>query len=596
MKFKKKKGFTLTELIAVIIVLALLITLSIVAFVGIRKNVLKKDYNNLVSYLEAKAAEYANETNITTVSVEELIKQGVVTADDQKAIYNPENKESMNCYIIKSTFKDGKYVAKLAENLGEENGKCNSYIQTNKFEICKYDASSGNCESFRSDFWFKEDITLGIKYSNSNNAINDANALYNWTSTSGTTSNENLITTNTDTVNQNTYKCEVTIGTIKGEASSKINIDKQAPVVEEVNYDTGWAAIKNVVLKANDMGGSGVGGYDVVKDGFECQNYVTNNNFVIKENGSYKYCVIDKAGNVTSNTFTVDKIDNKAPQNLKVEADDGVTSGSWHKRPFNLKFSATGNNVIYYFNTRKYNESYSNNLLLIGLGLNNIESSYNQKIVDVKACNAAGVCSDVVSYEIKYDATAPHYDRGGSIGNGSYSKPIYSDNAGGIGNVTVYTCATTGVPSFGDSCFSSYQTYYSYSCGLTYYLYSYAEDGLGNKSDIMKHNDYYYESCPAPTYDDWDSDDTGTGGSSGGSYCDATCQMKNNSEKWWDIKNDNSIPNDEKQRLLDDLHRDNENISGGNPDCGSGCTYNPGDGTWSDDSGNSLYRPSNGRK
>ena len=58
-----KKGFTLTELIAVIVILSLIISLATISVLAIRKNVLKKDYNNLVTYLETKAAEYANETN-----------------------------------------------------------------------------------------------------------------------------------------------------------------------------------------------------------------------------------------------------------------------------------------------------------------------------------------------------------------------------------------------------------------------------------------------------------------------------------------------------------------------------------------------------
>ena len=41
-----KKGFTLTELIAVIVVLSLLISISTVVFINVRKNVLKKARNS----------------------------------------------------------------------------------------------------------------------------------------------------------------------------------------------------------------------------------------------------------------------------------------------------------------------------------------------------------------------------------------------------------------------------------------------------------------------------------------------------------------------------------------------------------------------
>ena len=74
---KKNKAFTLTELIAVIVILSILITLSVVVFMNIRRNTLEKEYTNLVSYLETKAALYAKDTGITTISVEDLIKEGL---------------------------------------------------------------------------------------------------------------------------------------------------------------------------------------------------------------------------------------------------------------------------------------------------------------------------------------------------------------------------------------------------------------------------------------------------------------------------------------------------------------------------------------
>ena len=65
---KNKKGFTLIELIAVLVVLSILITSSVAVFINIRNSVLEKEKSNLITYLETKAIEYANETNVTAVS------------------------------------------------------------------------------------------------------------------------------------------------------------------------------------------------------------------------------------------------------------------------------------------------------------------------------------------------------------------------------------------------------------------------------------------------------------------------------------------------------------------------------------------------
>lgn len=603
---KKKKGFTLVELIAVIVVLSLIVALSSAIFISVRKNILKKDYDNLVTYLEAKASEYANKTNITTISVEDLIKEGVIKPDDQSDIYNPQNKESMNCYIIKSTFEDGEYVSKLSEDLGKSDGKCNTYEKTSIFQMCVMDGS-GNCNAISSNAWFKDDIVLAIKYSNGK-VVSDAS--FNWTSTSGLASVDANITTNTEDtlVNQSTYKCEVIANStdgkkLQGEVSSVIGIDKQFPVIEEVKYDTNWAQSKEVVISATDMTGSGIKGYSFVKENEDCGKYGSSNKFTYTSEGNYKYCVSDNVGNVTTGVFTIEKIDSATPKNPEISASDGISSGKWHTgSAFTLTFAKgmgeeSKSEIKFYYGTN------ANNLNNIGNSLSNIANNYNRQTIYVKACNEAGKCSGISSYKVYYDNTAPHYVSGGSLGAGSISKPKYEDNTGGSGNVTVYVCATSGgTPSKNSSCFSSQSTSYSYSCGTTYTLYSYAKDAAGNSSSVMSHNTYY-DACYTPPSSGGGSSSGGSssrpsggGSSSGGSTCDATCQMKKNSEAWWDAENNSSLSQAEKDRIQSELHEKNKNLAGGNNDCGSGCSYKDNNGKWYDSNGNPLYDTSNGKK
>lgn len=589
-----KRGFTLTELISVIVILSLIISLATISVLAIRKNVLKKDYNNLVTYLETKAAEYANETNITTISVEDLIKEGKISPDDQNTVYNPETKESMNCYIIKSTFENGKYTSTLSTNLGMSNGKCNIYEKTDKYEICRYDESTKKCTSFKSTDWFKEDISLSIKYTNdkNNTAINSQDVTFNWTSTNGFSSSEKIIKTETNLINQSTYKCEVTEGNSQGEVNGKVNIDKQAPAIDEIELNTGWAAKKDVIIKANDMGGSGISGFALVKENETCQKYTSDNKFEIKEEGTYKYCVKDVAGNITTDTIKVENIDSSIPATPVITPSDGRSQDKWHTADFTLAFSSQIENnkstITYYFGTSK------NNLVLIGNEVA-INSSYSRKTIYVKACNEAKMCSGVSSYTVLYDNTAPTYASGGSIGQGSVSKPSYTDNAGGSGNVTVYTCVTTGkVPTNADSCFSSSQTTYSYSCGTTFRLYSYAVDAAGNKSAVYDHatnnGATYYKTCYSgggSSYGGGGSSGGSSGGRSHSSSCDTSCQMKQNSEAWHNTTN---------QAERDRLHRENQRLAEKNNSCGSGCSFDSGSGNWKNSSGKNLYEVSGGKK
>ena len=293
-KTNNNRGFTLTELIAVIVIIGILISVGTITFINVRNKVLKKDYNNLVTYLETKASEYANDTNITTISVEDLIKEGYVNPDDQDNVYNPETKESMNCYIIKSTFEDGKYVAKLAQDLGKEEGKCKTYTKTNRFSMCKYNNETKKCDNLDKDVWYNKDITLGVKYSNKDEIISDANATFNWTSTNGFSSQENLVETKTNVISQNTYKCEITIGENIDEVNAVINIDKQAPTILDIKYDKNWASEKNVVVEAYDMDGSGILGYSFVDENASCGSFKSENNkkYTVVGTNTYKVWLV----------------------------------------------------------------------------------------------------------------------------------------------------------------------------------------------------------------------------------------------------------------------------------------------------------------
>ena len=344
---KNNKAFTLTELIAVIVILSILITLSVVVFMNIRRNTLEREYTNLVSYLETKAALYAKDTGITTISVEDLIKEGYIKPDDETDIYDPRDNRSMNCYLIKMEYKEGEYIAKLSDDFTNEDGTCKEYTKTSGYEICRINGN--NCYSIGADEWFNENIKLGIK--DVNGLINSVDASYSWSTNTGFTSNDKNVTTEVSLIGDITYKCEVkmkdkTGKDIVGVAIKEIKIDMEKPIISEIKYDNNYNTSKTIEIVANDGMGSGIGGYSIVPDGQDCNNFSSSNKIDVNDNGYYKVCVRDKAKNISNvERINIETIDKEYPfieaKGIKFEIDVG-TDNVILDTYFTVKYSKSG--------------------------------------------------------------------------------------------------------------------------------------------------------------------------------------------------------------------------------------------------------------
>ena len=423
---KNKKAFTLTELIAVIVILSILITLSVVVFMNIRRNTLEKEYTNLVSYLETKAALYAKDTNITTISVEDLIKEGYIKPDDETDIYDPRDNTSMNCYLIKMEYKDGEYIAKLSDDLKRgEDGTCKEYIKTSGYEICRIDGN--NCYSIDADEWFNKNIKLGIK--DVNGLINRVDASYSWSTNTGFISNDKDVTTEVSLIGDITYKCEVkmkdeTGKDIVGVATKNIKIDREKPVISEIKYDTNWSLSKTIEVIATDGMGSGIKGYAIVKEDQDCSKYKAKNTIDINSNGNYKVCVKDKAGNITEKVIEVTSID-VVPGNPVISASDGIASDNFHEQDYTLSWKSDYDgtqDLIYYYGTDK------NNLTSKGISSVARKNQYNVTMY-VKACtNGSNLCSGISSYVINVDTTPtnPVISASDGIASGNFHNSDYT--------------------------------------------------------------------------------------------------------------------------------------------------------------------------
>ena len=419
---KNKKGFTLIELIAVLVVLSILITSSVAVFVNIRNSVLRKEKNNLITYLETKAIEYANETNVTAVSVEDLIKIGLIKPDDETDIYDPVTRESMNCYIIDLVWEDGEYKAKFGSNVGKNGTTCNEYTRRKNLVICQ--VVGNNCNDIKKEQWFKDDITIGLKFVNGKRIIKESGYEINWKSNTGISSTEDTIKTNVDLIANINYTAKVIKDNEVSEASQIVNIDKEAPIINEIKYNTNWSKSKEIEIIASDGLGSGVGGYVIVLENEKCSGYNTNNKITIKSNGNYKVCIRDKAGNETEKVIKVSTIDTK-PENPIISASDGIASGNFHSKDYILSWKSTYNgtqDLVYYYGTDK------TKMINKGTSVGAKKEQYNV-IMYVKACTReSNLCSGISSYKINVDTkpTNPVISASDGIASGKYHSKNYT--------------------------------------------------------------------------------------------------------------------------------------------------------------------------
>ena len=137
----KKKGFTIVELLAVIVVLAIIIAIAVPAYGKIQKNIQAKQYKNKLSLIKTAAEKYADDTNYVAFYIDDLVKNGYIDGDTKDIVMNNLKDEYMNCYpiIIKD---DGEQIYAQIEEKTETtkesydtNGACdrNALVKYNNY-------------------------------------------------------------------------------------------------------------------------------------------------------------------------------------------------------------------------------------------------------------------------------------------------------------------------------------------------------------------------------------------------------------------------------------------------------------------------------
>lgn len=507
-----KRGFTLVELLAVIVVLGICTGIGISVSRGLlNKNSAKAKevnlesvYKSAIMYTEEykKADDWvvdvnkaeSSGSNVKTtgdeficMSVKNLIDKGYIDRDASL----PDN-VTMDSLLLLKRNRDTKSYEKLGDYIINNESECKSYDDQRPSVVINLNSSSN------SNGWYTSDIGGNITATTGKSGIKEKNYFY------------------------------------------EVDGVKTAINGDSFNIDSDGSSIRICGSITNGLG---------ISSSEECVGPL--------------------------------KRDTSKPS-LSIDISSKVSNGNWYNSDINGNIIASAGksgikSVDYYIDIDGKKETYNTTV-----SNSNFAISKEGKVIRIcgKVVNGAGVSSgdDMCIGPLGLDKTKPNLSSKGSIGSSNID-PVYTDN---LGEVAVKKCITTSKSvTKGDSCFNS-ATYPSYVSGTTYYLFSYGVDSAGNESDVELNNEYTYV---------YHSSNSGSHRGSGSS-CNATCQMKKNSEKWHEVNNNNSLSQSEKKSQQDALHRANEKLAKGNSDCKGSCSYNNNSGTWSDSGGKNLYNSS----
>lgn len=363
---QSKKGFTIPEVLAVIVILGILVTISTGIYNGISQRLKENSLTKKVAYFKEKALEYAEEENIgdETISLNYLINLGYVNAEypenpEKERIGNPVTGGFLDCMNFTITKDLDDYSATY-----DIDGSCDlvsSEQVANEVTVEKY-VKRNNSFVKITDEWVNEPVYVLVKFANVNkyqvvdnkfnymiNGIESSkNGFYCQKLSTNTDSlkdcyNINII--DTDYIYNSSVKVGMTLQNKSGDNKKfKINrdtvvkIDKEAPSVT-ADYNTGYTKdTVKITLAGTDGIGSGIAGYYFGTTRPSSSDvFSTDSNYEAHFNGTYYAYTKDNAGNISSErVININNIDKEGPIGF---VSNGRTK--WTIDDFNLTFGCS---------------------------------------------------------------------------------------------------------------------------------------------------------------------------------------------------------------------------------------------------------------
>lgn len=116
----KKKGFTLVELLAVIMILGVIMVIAVPSYMSVTKFINKNIFESKVASIKTQATKYALEHGHYAFNVKDLIDDGYLSSDNETGeYYDNYNDRSMVCDVVTiSIDSSGEYSSNIIEHDG----------------------------------------------------------------------------------------------------------------------------------------------------------------------------------------------------------------------------------------------------------------------------------------------------------------------------------------------------------------------------------------------------------------------------------------------------------------------------------------------
>ena len=282
-----------------------------------------------------------------------------------------------------------------------------------------------------------------------------------------------------------------------------ITVTNEQPIAPTIMGGTGttWVSTNQTITLANPNTAfaiSGIDHYDVYDTNTSTApttntvaTTTTASNYTVDTDGThyiYYRTVSNKGYKSEWSSPQVVYRDATAPTDLKMVANDNKASGVWHSGSYTITVSATkagSSNLIYYYGTTNNPTTTGSSISASG---NTTGTTYY-----AKACNQAGVCTNVGSYVSKIDSSAPS-NLTLTISDGKSSGAWHTANftisfsaTKNGGSSVVYYYGTSSNPTTSGSSITV-NTSATSSAGVTYYIKACNQAGVctGNTSYVAK--------------------------------------------------------------------------------------------------------------